>query len=381
MQTHTTPSGKGYTSSQWAAQKTPTLSIILPAYNTGDFMAQTLDALSRAHEHGAELIIVHDGGQDDTLEVALAWAQAHENLAVLIIDQAHAGLAAARHTGLQYARGQYLAFCDGDAFLDLGTYAEMVQLGQTQNCEMVVCRAVVFDNLTGQMRDFDDASVFDALVQDQKSVVTSWAKSPQLFSLEPHANLRILQREFFFRAGLKFTTGRFHEDIDPHVSALCQARHVGLLNRTGLFSRVGHPGAFSRQAGMQRFDVLHGVQAALASAQATGLSAEAQAAMLSMLLRTVFGCGQQVPYSERANFVNQANQVLAGHITPQAIEQGLRQHFRTRREALLALAFHDQETRLIRRRLDNERWYLHGSALRFLWRHRNAIHQGLQRLR
>jgi len=183
-------------SEPWHAAPTPVLSFVVPAYHTQHYIQQTLDSLIDATPPRIEIIVVHDGGNDETLACALQWQQDHPDQSMAVIDRDNGGLSAARHTGALLARGRYLAFCDSDDFVDLKTYLDMAHLADTHGCEVVLCRAVAFDSQSGFTHDFYDASVFESIVGSQSFVVTDWRRHPQLFSLEPNANLRILKRRF-----------------------------------------------------------------------------------------------------------------------------------------------------------------------------------------
>jgi GT2 family glycosyltransferase len=88
----------------------PRVSVIVPAYNAQDVIDRCLDAVSRqtAPPETVEIIAVDDGSTDDTP----ARVQAHP--AARLIVQDHAGPAAARNLGVQYAVGEIVLFTDAD---------------------------------------------------------------------------------------------------------------------------------------------------------------------------------------------------------------------------------------------------------------------------
>jgi glycosyltransferase involved in cell wall biosynthesis len=67
----------------------------------------------------AEVIVVNDASSDRTLEVATQWMQTHPQRFILVNHQTSLGLAVARNTGLKYAKGELIFFCDPNSFFSL----------------------------------------------------------------------------------------------------------------------------------------------------------------------------------------------------------------------------------------------------------------------
>lgn len=88
----------------------PIASIIVPAHNGALTIAETLASLSAQTFRDLEIIVVDDGSKDRTAEVA----RAHGDPRVRIVQQDNRGLAGARNSGIAYATGAYVGFCDAD---------------------------------------------------------------------------------------------------------------------------------------------------------------------------------------------------------------------------------------------------------------------------
>lgn len=83
------------------------ISVIVPAYNAADTIADCLVALQKQTRLPDEIIVVDDGSTDETAQVV-------ERLGIRLIRQAHAGAAAARNVGARLASGDILVFTDAD---------------------------------------------------------------------------------------------------------------------------------------------------------------------------------------------------------------------------------------------------------------------------
>jgi glycosyltransferase involved in cell wall biosynthesis len=87
----------------------PAISVIVPTYNCGRWLAESLDSVFAQTERDFEVIVVDDGSTDDTPRVLDAYAGR-----VTVVQGAHGGLSSARNLGLARAGGEWIAFHDAD---------------------------------------------------------------------------------------------------------------------------------------------------------------------------------------------------------------------------------------------------------------------------
>jgi hypothetical protein len=91
------------------------VSIIIPAYNAADTLAETIDALlAQTYPHW-EAIVVDDGSTDDTARIAQGFATQDDRLR--LISQPNANVCVARNTGIRAARFDWLLFNDADDWI------------------------------------------------------------------------------------------------------------------------------------------------------------------------------------------------------------------------------------------------------------------------
>lgn len=91
------------------------VSVIVPCYNYGHFIAETIQSLQAQSYTNWECIVVNDGSTDNSEEVVQALAK--EDARIRYIYQENKGLPGARNTGIQNAKGNYLQFLDSDDLL------------------------------------------------------------------------------------------------------------------------------------------------------------------------------------------------------------------------------------------------------------------------
>lgn len=90
----------------------PQISIIIPCYNCGDFIHETIRSVIAQTVESYEIIIVDDGSGEATKRELDALKQQHPNIQV--ISQNNSGVSTARNRGIELAKGGYVTFLDAD---------------------------------------------------------------------------------------------------------------------------------------------------------------------------------------------------------------------------------------------------------------------------
>src|ERR1044071_9453875 len=91
--------------------RSPLVSVIVPAYDVAEFIAEALDSVLAQTFDDYEIIVINDGSPDTKdLERALAPYLSR----IVYIKQENRGVSAARNTGIKAARGSLIAFLDAD---------------------------------------------------------------------------------------------------------------------------------------------------------------------------------------------------------------------------------------------------------------------------
>lgn len=94
-------------------ESNPRISVIMGIYNCADTLIEALESLEAQTYKGFKVIICDDGSKDNTLDVALKWAENHENY-IVIKNEKNLGLNATLNHCLEYADTEYIARMDGD---------------------------------------------------------------------------------------------------------------------------------------------------------------------------------------------------------------------------------------------------------------------------
>ena len=92
---------------------TPTVAVVIPAYNSGEFIREAVESVLRQSLTSIEVIVIDDGSTDNTQQVLGSISD--DRLTVL--RQKNSGVSAARNAGLAAARAPYIFFLDADDVL------------------------------------------------------------------------------------------------------------------------------------------------------------------------------------------------------------------------------------------------------------------------
>lgn len=88
------------------------VSIIMPVYDEGQFLDKSIQAIINQEYSDWELIIIDDGSNDNSLEIAERYAK--DDFRIKVIHQENRGVSMARNCGLSIASGNWIWFVDSD---------------------------------------------------------------------------------------------------------------------------------------------------------------------------------------------------------------------------------------------------------------------------
>ena len=88
------------------------VSIIIPCYNQGLFLEETLQSVFNQIYTDWECLIVNDGSDDNTEEIALNWTDKDSRFRYFL--KKNEGVSSARNFGLHKAKGDFIQFLDSD---------------------------------------------------------------------------------------------------------------------------------------------------------------------------------------------------------------------------------------------------------------------------
>lgn len=154
----------------------PKVSIITPAYNIAKYIAETLNSVFNQTFNNFEIIIINDGSPD-TAEFEKVLEPYCDK--IVYLKKENAGAGAARNLGIENARGELLAFLDGDDIWLPEFLESQVKFLEDNNYDLVYSDAVMFGGSFYDGENFmkdapsEGEANFESLLDMRCNVITS----------------------------------------------------------------------------------------------------------------------------------------------------------------------------------------------------------------
>jgi glycosyltransferase involved in cell wall biosynthesis len=160
--------------------ESPQVSVIIPAYNIAPFIVETLESVFGQTFTDFEVIVVNDGSPD-TEEFENALRPYLDR--IIYLKQENGGASVARNAGLNAARGEFVAFLDGDDVWLPNYLEQQMTFMRERGCDLACADATFFGDAADKapsymielMNDAPEVGDFGflELVDAKRSVITS----------------------------------------------------------------------------------------------------------------------------------------------------------------------------------------------------------------
>lgn len=212
------------------------ISIIVPVYKTEPYLQKCLQSIVNQTYRTLEIILVDDGSPDRCPQICDEWAKKDSRISV--IHQENSGLGKARNSGIEKAKGSYLAFVDSDDEIEPDMYEKLLAAAESCKADICYCgckdvssKGVVagtpplkFSYKGDEIRTEFIPQVLGTLPSDRHTVFCGVSSTSALY----HAAL--LQK-----AGIRFLSERsdnISEDLDFNLKTCCHAEIIQIIPDT-----------------------------------------------------------------------------------------------------------------------------------------------------
>lgn len=200
------------------------ISIIIPVYNVETYLSRCLHSLVSL-DLKSEIIIVNDGSTDKSLEIAKDFQRCFADLDIKIVSQANKGLSAARNTGLDIAKGEYVYFIDSDDFIDPLQFNALLEETVSENLDIGIGRFLYWGKST--------IIQLDEVKEDISGVVATGKE--YLNFLRPEVWIKLYRLEFLKKNNLRFVENVLFEDEIFNLHSMLKAERVKQFDRVFYF--------------------------------------------------------------------------------------------------------------------------------------------------
>ncbi|MGW6566028.1 glycosyltransferase family 2 protein [Streptomyces sp. NPDC054975] len=228
------------------------LSVVVPFFNVQTYAPDTLTSLRANAREDFEFLLVDDCSTDGTPEILHRAAREIPG-AVLLRHERNEGLATARNTGLDAARGEHIAFLDGDDWLAPGHLARLVAAMDGLGCDFLRTDHVVN---TGRARSVKRAPVArrNEVLRPRDAILPAHRTTSVDY---PYAWAGMYHRRLLDRGLLHFTPGLRTAEDRPWIWKLHrEAESFAAVSTLGIFYRRGVATSLTQIGDIRQLDFI-----------------------------------------------------------------------------------------------------------------------------
>ncbi len=194
------------------------LTVVVPVYNTEQYLVDCLDSVIRAGIPSMEILIINDGSTDDSEKIAKEYVERYPNL-VRYIKQKNHGLGNVRNVGLLEAEGKYIASVDSDDTIEQ-SFLKEASVYLENDVDVVVCDWM---SVGGENR-FETAAL-DYVFEDRIEYL-----GIMYTTIMPSTCNKIIKKSLFLNGGIKYLEQKY-EDLSANPLALLDANTIKYIHR------------------------------------------------------------------------------------------------------------------------------------------------------
>lgn len=204
------------------------ISIIIPIYNTGNFLKKCLDSVLNQTFKNIEVILINDGSTDNSGDICDNYAK--KDSRVKVIHKQNEGVSVARNTGIQTATGEYIGFIDSDDWIAPDMYEKMYNNAIETKSYIVMCDAVTkYDNKPDEEDTITQLN--NSCILEKKEIYPSL-----LMEIAGSACRCIYKREILINNNIIFPVGiKFSEDRIFNILAMGYSQKISYIKEPYYF--------------------------------------------------------------------------------------------------------------------------------------------------
>lgn len=213
----------------------PLLSVIIPVYNVEPYLRQCLDSVFSQKVQDLEVICVNDGSTDGSGDILQEFNVLYSE--IIIINKLNAGLPAARNSGFDVAKGEYIYYLDSDDYLLPGVLQEMLDFVVSKKLDLAFFN-VLKEGVEPYFRIETD-------ITEPTTGIELYAGNYEANGFFPPSAvwMNLFRKEFLNKYNIRFKEGIEHEDEEYTPRAYFFADRVSYLNIPIQFHRVMREGS------------------------------------------------------------------------------------------------------------------------------------------
>lgn len=198
------------------------ISVVVAVYRVEKYINECVDSILAQSFPDFELILVDDGSDDKCGEICDCYAEKDDRIVVL--HKGNEGLSCARNAGIEIAKGEYIAFVDGDDSVNKDFLKVLYGLCEENNCQIGMCNFLLTEE--SSIRLAPQKTGKTEVITGKEAVDRSCTGTGSLMYTVAWNKL---YHKSLFR-DVRYPAGKIHEDDYITWKLLWKSEHVAITN-------------------------------------------------------------------------------------------------------------------------------------------------------
>ena len=191
------------------------ISIIIPVYNTSNFLNKCLDSLINQTLKEIEIILINDGSTDNSQDIINEYTYKYPDKVKAYIKE-NGGQASARNLGIQKATGEYVAFVDSDDWVELQMYEKLYDTAQKDCLDIVCCNDYMIVN--NERKPSPSKTFYSNNINENYILLESGPCN------------KIIKRDLIIKNNIKFLEDHIYEDLAVIPTLALYTTKIGYID-------------------------------------------------------------------------------------------------------------------------------------------------------
>ena len=192
------------------------ISVIIPIYNTEQYLKECLDSVCSQSYKDIEIICINDGSTDNSEEIMRDYAK--KDSRIKILSQHNQGISISRNNGIERAQGEYIFFLDSDDTIEPNAIETLYKRAHQTQADIVICN---LNKVTPSDENKEKYQIWKRIdskgkihiQEDMPLTFDTQDISEYIFITESYAWNKLYKTEFIKKHNIKFMPEIIYEDI------------------------------------------------------------------------------------------------------------------------------------------------------------------------
>lgn len=203
--------------------KTPLITIIVPVYNTKQYLKECLETIRRQTLDRIEIILVNDGSTDGSQSICEEYKHIDNRFSV--IHQQNKGLSASRNVAIDKAKGEYILFVDSDDYINIELCQMAYDYAKEKNADLVRFFYQEDTKLGIRFHSKQLTLSQDIIESDIDKLKTAYTSGAMVWKF-------LISRDILILNNIRFPENLIYEDMYFTTKLALSSRRMVVLHKT-----------------------------------------------------------------------------------------------------------------------------------------------------